>query len=320
MAKHEKAIPTSANLKRLYPVITAEELQLCFEKGQIGKEENKKLECMTPYCHAPITCKNMTNKNKTAFFIEGKRTENLHHQSCPFSEEAIVQPMKKEQSASSTYEPSGLTVWDSKHGYLPKGFGLSSNVKKKVVAATATTEELTDEYSTDTSTSIPKKEKNSLPVKPRDKHVSSLGQAVVRYEENKDFIIHKGPLGENIPISRYFQPIGKNHLPEKYNDRVPIFYGIGFVHFSKKGYYTFTFLTKIVINGSYYRPHFFVSQSFIDQYFPFIQELAKNRPNSLNIYIQERFWFGSSNYGKPILRFQKRGKELFPFIYFTERQ
>ena len=57
MAKHEKAIPTSANLKRLYPVITAEELQLCFEKGQIGKEENKKLECMTPYCHAPITCK-----------------------------------------------------------------------------------------------------------------------------------------------------------------------------------------------------------------------------------------------------------------------
>lgn len=26
MAKHEKAIPTSANLKRLYPVITAEEL------------------------------------------------------------------------------------------------------------------------------------------------------------------------------------------------------------------------------------------------------------------------------------------------------
>ncbi|MCD4920725.1 hypothetical protein IV459_14510, partial [Enterococcus faecalis] len=45
MAKHEKAIPTSANLKRLYPVITAEELQLCFEKGQIGKEENKKLEC-----------------------------------------------------------------------------------------------------------------------------------------------------------------------------------------------------------------------------------------------------------------------------------
>ncbi|KDN88658.1 hypothetical protein EE55_13445 [Enterococcus faecalis] len=80
---------------------------------------------------------------------------------------------------------------------------------------------------------------------------------MVRYEENKDFIIHKGPLGENIPISRYFQPIGKNHLPEKYNDRVPIFYGIGFVHFSKKGYYTFTFLTKIVINGSYYRPHFF---------------------------------------------------------------
>ncbi|KDN88657.1 hypothetical protein EE55_13440 [Enterococcus faecalis] len=165
MAKHEKAIPTSANLKRLYPVITAEELQLCFEKGQIGKEENKKLECMTPYCHAPITCKNMTNKNKTAFFIEGKRTENLHHQSCPFSEEAIVQPTKKEQSASSTYEPSGLTVWDSKHGYLPKGFGLSSNVKKKVVAATATTEELTDEYSTDTSTSIPKKEKKFVTCK-----------------------------------------------------------------------------------------------------------------------------------------------------------
>lgn len=68
---------------------------------------------------------------------------------------------------------------------------------------------------------------------------------MVRYEENKDFIIHKGPLGENIPISRYFQPIGKNHLPEKYNDRVPIFYGIGFVHFSKKAIIPLLFLPKL---------------------------------------------------------------------------
>lgn len=319
MAQHKFAVPTKKSLKKSFPTITPEQAQKCYIQKKLTDKENKLFICATKSCFAPLTCQNMTSIDKTAFFIEGKRTKNLHIDNCQYSDKNLQKnKITQNKEQESVYESSGKIILDTKNGKFPKGLTLSD---ENLLTSSSLSEE-NDQKNEKESNSMKNSytsEKEKLPVKPRNKHLSSIGNAVDLYENNPNAIIHEGFLGQNIPINRYFLPIKLNHLPDRYYDRIPIYYGTGFAFFSKSGYYKISFSEAVFFQDKYYQPHFFVAQNFINTYFPFIYDHHSKKSKYFNIYIQSRFWIGQTKTNENVLRFQNRGKELIPFVYFTRR-
>lgn len=321
MVKHEKGVPTHSTLKDEYDSMTPEEAQLAYEKGLITEKENKLFECsLKSDCHAPLTCQGMTKIGNTAFFVEGKRTKNLHIDECPFSEKSLKKKNSHpEKEQETTYEASGLIILDTKGGHFAKGLTLPSTTND-ISESNEQNVDSTTETEQGPPKTVPTKNPENLPIKQRNKHMKDIGSFVSIYEENPDYIINKGFLGQNVPIKRYFRPIKENHIPRKVYDDVPVYYGIGFARATKLGDYEFSFSEGISINNKWYQAHFFVSPEFIDYHFPFIRDYCIRDRKTLNIYIESRFWFGKTNKGKDVLRFKERDENLTPLIYFTKRK
>lgn len=319
MVRHKKAVPLHKNLKNKYKDMTPEQVQLSYQHGLISEEDNRLFECLFNECHAPITCQGMTKKSSSAFFIEGKRSDNLHINDCPFSEESLKKDSNNtEKEQEVTYEPSGLTIMDMKGGQFSRGLKLPSN-ENETTTITEHDGNPSEESEKGPIKTVSPKQSENLPTKPRNKHFKDIESFVSHYEENPDYIIDEGFLGQNLPIHRYFHSIKENHVPKRERDRIPIYYGNGYVRFSEKGYYSFFFSDGVSIDSNWYQPHFFVSKEFIDYFFPFVKNYCEKNGGTINIYIQSRFWLGKTKNDKSVLRFQNRGEKLTPFIYFTER-
>ncbi|HAA9661122.1 TPA_asm: hypothetical protein GIH59_12655 [Listeria monocytogenes] len=90
--KHEKAFPKSFQTE---VPLTPEEAKLLFPHKI---RSNRDFICATTNCSAPITCM-CIDSLKTASFIEGRRSENLHADHCPFSLRTIqtIEPVSQDQ-------------------------------------------------------------------------------------------------------------------------------------------------------------------------------------------------------------------------------
>ena len=117
MAQHKFAVPTKKSLKKSFPTITPEQAQKCYIQKKLTDKENKLFICATKNCFAPLTCQNMTSIDKTAFFIEGKRTKNLHIDNCQYSDKNLQKnKITQNKEQESVYESSGKIILDTKNG------------------------------------------------------------------------------------------------------------------------------------------------------------------------------------------------------------
>lgn len=284
-AKHKEAVPANPTIKEHYPVLSPKNAQQLYPDIII---DNKDFVCAAhKECTAPLTCRSLDKKNKTAAFVEGSKKINKHHAKCPFSNEN-----DEESSLEVNYQHREQQFVDNFTGedvlYL---YGNTyRNTKKPNSDVNARKEGKLDGQQIVT---IPPRNSNTLPTRQKQNRYETLRKQVYLFELAPENKVIDRMTGKTIRIKDIFLPIKSNDLSSNIKSRrTLIYFGLAFINGPKSEGKDFNirFSETLEVGSIKGKPAFFIDKETLYKKFPVIMEKWKDNKNMLvNVYIRAHF-------------------------------
>lgn len=268
--KHELAFPKYLQTE---VALTPEEAKMLYP---YKIRSNRDFICATANCSAPLTCR-CIDSQKTSSFVEGRRSENLHADHCPFSLRTIqtIEPVSQDQQFE--VKDTGKNVDHTKGLYF-------NPVLDEEAAPIKTSESIPMD-----GTNLPiieTTEGDDLPQRPYNNRMTTLRQFVFHFEEDAEgTYINKQNV--ELPIRSRFRHIRTFQEPLPEDNRFIIVYGRA--HLIKVNHplcYQIRFEDIIEINNRSIRPTFLITKEWIRQKYPFLLP-RKDKSNPFMAYIRK---------------------------------
>ncbi|MBP1045431.1 hypothetical protein I6N96_04020 [Enterococcus sp. BWM-S5] len=306
VAKHPEAVPLDLKVREEHPVVSPKEAQL-LHPDKITN--NKDFICAAhEKCEAPITCRCIDKKNKTAAFVEGRQSINKHHPDCKFSDKNTEDEASSKPNYQST-EKQFEDVFTGKNILYLYDTTYKTTKENQKISSKKGTKNLTKQQST-----VPSKNTNSLPKQQKQTRIDSLRKQVNEYELNPDEKVLDKKTGNTIKIKNIFIPVAKNILSsERRFDRILIYFGEAYINEPKTEGKDFNIRFSDNVNLKYAngKPAFFIDKETLYKEFPVImQKWEKNKNMRVNAYIRAHFSI-NGNY----INFDVE-KESLPYLFF----
>lgn len=286
-AKHKEAIPANPIIRVEYPVLSPKEAQQLYPEI-IG--DNKDFICAAhKECEAPLTCRCLSKKNKTAVFVEGSVKENMHHPECPFSDDNEEKPSLK--TSYQNKEQQFVDVYTGEDVLYLYGNTYKKN-KKSVSSIKGKKEDEEDSKQQFTTTSS--LDRSLLPSRKRQTRYEFLRKQVALFESNPEHKVMDNMTGKTIRIKDVFLPMESNDLSENIDSwRTLIYFGTAFINEPKiEGKdFNIRFSETLELNNIKGKPTFFINKETLYDKFPVIMEKWEEDKNQLvNAYIRAHFY------------------------------
>lgn len=269
--KHEKAFPKSFQTEI---ALTPEEAKSLYP---YKIRSNRDFICATANCSAPLTCR-CIDSLKTSSFVEGRRSENLHADHCPFSNRTV-------QKVEPTFQDQQFEVTDTgKNVDHTKGLYFDPILDDEEATPIKTSESMSTEDSP--LLIIETTERDDLAQRLHNNRMTKLQHFVFHFEEDSEgTFINKQNI--ELPIRSRFRHIRTFQEPLPEDDRFIIVYG--HAHLFKVNHpfcYQIRFDDIIEINNRYIHPTFLISQEWIQQNYSFLLP-RKDKPTPFMAYIRK---------------------------------
>lgn len=284
-AKHKEAVPANPIIRENYPVLSPKEAQQLYPDIIV---DNKDFICAAyKECTAPLTCRCLDKKNKTAAFVEGSQKENKHHPKCVFSDEneedasPEVDYQHREKKFLDIFSGEDvLYLYGDTYRDGKKSNGGTNGIREGGLSGTqivTTSPENTD----------------SLPTRKKQNRFETLRKQVVLFELDPEHKVIDRMTGNTIKINKIFIPIKSNDLSSKIKSRrTLIYYGSAFINEPKSEGKDFNirFSETLELDDVKGKPTFFVDKETLYEKFPVVMEKWKDNKNMLvNVYIRAHF-------------------------------